>query len=96
MSNINEDTVARIARLARLKLEPEQLAPMATELTSILDWVEQLGEVDTDGIEPMASPVDAKLVWRDDAVSDGNIQDKVLKNAPRREYGFFAVPKVIE
>ena len=96
MSHIDEDTVARIARLARLKVDDDKLAPLAGELEAILDWVEQLDAVNTDGIEPMASPVDAKLVWREDAVTDGAIQDKVLKNAPRREYGFFAVPKVIE
>jgi len=96
MSEINEQTVARIARLARVRLDDDKLAPMAQELNSILGWVEQLNEVDTDGIEPMASPVDAKLVWREDGVTDGDKQDSVLKNAPRREYGFFAVPKVIE
>lgn len=96
MSSIDKQTVARIAHLARVKIDENKLEPLAGELTQILDWVEQLGEVDTDGIEPMASPVDAKLQWRADAVTDGDKQPAVLSNAPRSEYGFFAVPKVIE
>lgn len=96
MSEIDRATVAKIARLARLKIDEDALEPMAGELTKILDWVEQLSEVDTDNIAPMSSPVDAKLRWRDDTVTDGNVRDKVLKNAPHDEYGFFAVPKVIE
>lgn len=96
MSNIDKATVAKIARLARIKIEDDKLEPLAGELSQILDWVEQLGEVDTDNVAPMASVVDAKLRWRDDVVSDGDKQESVLKNAPVTEYGFFAVPKVIE
>jgi len=96
MSQIDEATVAKIARLSRLKLADDQKQSLAGELSNILSWVEQLDEVDTSGVEPMASPVDAKLVWRVDAVTDGDKQEDVLANAPRREFGFFAVPKVIE
>ena len=96
MSNIDKATVAKIARLARIKIEDDKLEPLAGELTNILDWVEQLAEVNTDNIQPMASVVDAKLRWREDTVADGDKQDSVLKNAPSAEYGFFAVPKVIE
>lgn len=96
MSNIDKATVAKIARLARIKIEDEKLEPLAGELNNILGWVEQLGEVNTDNIEPMASVVDAKLRWRADEVTDGNKQESVLKNAPKPEFGFFAVPKVIE
>ncbi|WP_417463991.1 Asp-tRNA(Asn)/Glu-tRNA(Gln) amidotransferase subunit GatC [Kordiimonas sp.] len=96
MSNIDKATVAKIARLARIKIEDEKLEPLAGELNNILGWVEQLDEVNTDNIEPMSSVVDAKLRWRADEITDGNCQEKVLKNAPRGEYGFFAVPKVIE
>ena len=96
MSEIDAGTVARIARLARIKLDDKQKEPLASELTNILHWVEQLSEVNTDEIPPMASPVDAKLVWREDRVTDGNKRDDVLANAPRKEFGFFAVPKVIE
>lgn len=96
MSNIDKATVAKIARLARIKIEDDKLEPLAGELSQILDWVEQLGEVDTDNVAPMASVVDAKLRWRDDVVNDGDKQESVLKNGPATEYGFFAVPKVIE
>lgn len=96
MSDIDKATVAKIARLARIKIEDDKLEPLAGELNNILDWVEQLGEVNTDNIQPMASPVNAKLRWRDDVVSDGDKQESVLKNATDAQYGFFAVPKVIE
>ena len=96
MSNIDKATVAKIARLARIKIDEEKLEPLAGELNNILGWVEQLDEVSTDGIEPMSSVVDAKLRWREDVVNDGDKADSVLKNAPNAEYGFYAVPKVIE
>jgi len=66
------------------------------ELNNILGWVEQLGEVNTDGVEPLATVVDQKLRLRDDIVNDGNIRTEVLENAPEAQHGFFAVPKVIE
>jgi len=96
MSNIDRATVAKIARLARIKIEDDKLEPLAGELNNIIGWVEQLSEVNTDNIEPMASVVDAKLRWREDKVTDGKKAESVLKNAPSAEYGFFAVPKVIE
>ncbi len=73
--------------------EIEALVP---ELNNILGWVEQLGEVDTDGVEPLTAVIDQKLRLREDVVDDGNIRDKVLANAPEAQHGFFAVPKVIE
>lgn len=96
MSNIDKATVAKIARLARIKIDEEKLEPLAGELNNILGWVEQLAEVNTDNIEPMSSVVDAKLRWREDTVNDGDKADSVLKNAPNAEFGFYAVPKVIE
>lgn len=96
MSEIDKATVAKIARLARIKTEEDKLEGLASELNNILGWVEQLAEVNTDNIQPMSSVVDAKLRWRDDEVNDGAKADSVLKNAPKPEYGFFAVPKVIE
>ncbi|GHF25830.1 aspartyl/glutamyl-tRNA(Asn/Gln) amidotransferase subunit C [Kordiimonas sediminis] len=96
MSEIDKATVAKIARLSRIKIEEDKLEPLAGELNNILGWVEQLGEVNTDTIEPMASPVNAKLRWRDDVINDGDKQESVLKNAAKAEFGFFAVPKVIE
>lgn len=96
MSDIDTATVAKIARLSRIKIEEDKLAPLAGELNQIIGWVEQLNEVNTDDIEPMASVVNAKLRWREDVVNDGDKRDSVLKNAPVTEYNFFAVPKVIE
>lgn len=93
---VDEKTVRRIAHLARIKLDDADVEPMMKELNGILDWVEQLGEVNTDGVEPMTSVVAQKMRWREDVVSDGNIQEDVLKNAPEAQFGFYAVPKVIE
>jgi aspartyl-tRNA(Asn)/glutamyl-tRNA(Gln) amidotransferase subunit C len=73
--------------------EIEALVP---ELNNILGWVEQLGEVNTDGVEPLTAVIDQKLRLRDDVVTDGNIRDEVLANAPDAQHGFYAVPKVIE
>lgn len=93
---VDEKTVRRIAHLARIKLDDADVEPMMKELNGILNWVEQLGEVNTDGVEPMTSVVAQKMRWREDVVSDGNIQEDVLKNAPEAQFGFYAVPKVIE
>ncbi|MGK2284680.1 Asp-tRNA(Asn)/Glu-tRNA(Gln) amidotransferase subunit GatC [Pedomonas sp. V897] len=93
---VDEKTVRRIAHLARIKLDDADVEPMMKELNGILGWVEQLGEVNTDGVEPMTSVVAQKLRWREDVVNDGNIQEDVLKNAPEAQFGFYAVPKVIE
>lgn len=96
MSEIDKDTVARIARLARLSVPQDQLEPLAHQMTDILDWADQLAEVDVTDIPPMTSPVDTRLAWRADRVTDGNRREDILENAPRTEFGFFAVPKVIE
>ena len=89
-------TVSRIARLARIRLAPGEAEPLVGELNGILRWIEQLGEVDTTGVEPMAAVIPNTLRWRADEVTDGGVVDRVLANAPAREAGFFAVPKVIE
>lgn len=94
--SIDKATVARIAHLARLKVADDQLEPLAGELNDILAFVEQLGEVDTTGVEPMTSVVAAKLPRRRDVVTDGGMPDAVLANAPERAEGFFVVPKVVE
>lgn len=94
--SVSIDDVKRVARLARLSVPDARLEPMAEELTSIFDWIEMLGEVDIDGVEPMASAVDVTLPMRTDAVTDGDARDKVLANAPRAEEGFFVVPKAVE
>ena len=72
------------------------LAPLASDLSRILDWVEQLGEVDTDGVPPMTSVAAMRLPMRDDMVTDGDCRDAILGNAPQTARGFFAVPKVVE
>jgi aspartyl-tRNA(Asn)/glutamyl-tRNA(Gln) amidotransferase subunit C len=93
---IDIDTVRRIARLARLAEPEEHLPALAKELESIMAWIEQLNEVDIDGVEPMTSAVDSTLPMRADLVTDGGNASRVLANAPRSEDGFFVVPKVVE
>ena len=94
--SVNEEQVRHVAKLARLALSDAEIDRMVPELNNILGWVEQLGEVNTDGVEPLTAVIDLKLRLRDDVVTDGNIRDKVLLNAPDAQHGFFAVPKVIE
>ncbi|MCF8466714.1 MAG: Asp-tRNA(Asn)/Glu-tRNA(Gln) amidotransferase subunit GatC [Sneathiella sp.] len=94
--SLDKAAVAKVANLARIRIEEKDLEPMAAELNNILGWVEQLGEVDTDNVEPMTSVADMRLRWRADAVTDGGYVEDVVANAPSREDGFFAVPKVIE
>ena len=94
--SVNADQVRHVAKLARLALGEDEIARMVPELNNILGWVEQLGEVDTDGVEPLTAVIDQKLRLRDDVVDDGDVRDKVLLNAPDAQHGFFAVPKVIE
>jgi len=94
--SVDQKTVRRIAHLARIAIKDEQVEPMVGELNGILAWVEQLGEVDTDGVAPMTSVVEAKLPLREDEVTDGGYPKDVVKNAPATEDGFFMVPKVLE
>ncbi|MGY9003366.1 MAG: Asp-tRNA(Asn)/Glu-tRNA(Gln) amidotransferase subunit GatC [Rhodospirillales bacterium] len=94
--SLDKDTVKNIAFLARIKVPEKDLEPLAGELSNIIGWVEQLSEVDTDGIEPMTSVADMELFRREDVVSDGGVPEKVLANAPDREGNFYTVPKVIE
>ncbi|WP_183920676.1 MULTISPECIES: Asp-tRNA(Asn)/Glu-tRNA(Gln) amidotransferase subunit GatC [unclassified Sphingomonas] len=89
-------TVRRIAGLARIAITEEEAERLSPELGNILDWIEQLGEVDTAGIEPMTAVIANRLRLRDDVVTDGGIRESVLANAPQAEHGFFTVPKVIE
>ena len=94
--SVDKETVARIAHLARLKVPEEALEPMTGELNKILEWVEQLDEVDTANVAPMTSVVHAQIPMREDNVTAGGQRNDVLKNAPDAQHGFFAVPKVIE
>ena len=93
---IDKDTVVRIARLSRIAMEDDALEPMADELNGILAWVEQLGEVDTEGVEPMTGAIAATLPQRDDSAEAGAPTDDLLANAPEAEDGFFVVPRVVE
>jgi aspartyl-tRNA(Asn)/glutamyl-tRNA(Gln) amidotransferase subunit C len=94
--SVDSKTVRRIARLARIAVDDDQAAAMERELNALLAWVEQLSEVDVEGVPPMTSVVAQKLKMRQDAVTDGGRRDDVLKNAPLSEEGFFIVPKVVE
>ena len=94
--SIDESTAAKVAKLARIKVEDADLPALAQEFNTILGFIEQLGEVDVDGVEPMVSVTPMRLKRREDVVTDGDQQDKVLSNAPDAREGFFAVPKVVE
>ncbi len=94
--SIDLQTVKKIASLSRISVTEAEAEAMVPELNNILGWVEQLGEVDVTGVEPMTAVIPNTLRLREDAVTDGNVRDKVLANAPQAEHGFFAVPKVIE
>ena len=93
---VDEATVRRIARLARIRITDAEAKALKKELSGILDWVEQLDEVDTSGVEPMTRVIPMTLKKRADIVTDGGIAGDVVKNAPAREDHFFAVPKVVE
>jgi aspartyl-tRNA(Asn)/glutamyl-tRNA(Gln) amidotransferase subunit C len=94
--SVSPEQVRQIAKLARIDLSDEEIERLVPELNNILGWVEQLEEVNTDGVEPLTAVVPNKLRLREDKVTDGDCRDDVLANAPVAEHGFFAVPKVIE
>lgn len=94
--SIDLQTVKKIASLSRISVADAEAEAMVPELNNILGWVEQLGEVDVTGVQPMTAVIPNHQRLRDDVVSDGDVRDKVLANAPQAEHGFFAVPKVIE
>ena len=93
---VDEATVRRIARLARIKIADAEAKGLVKELSGILNWVEQLDEVDTSAVEPMTRVVPIELKKREDVVTDGGKADQILKNAPLAEDGFFVVPKIVE
>lgn len=94
--SVDEMTVRRAARLARLAIPENRLAPMAAELNGILNWVEQLNELNTDDVPPMTSVRPMPLPLREDVVTDGGYPELIVKNAQRSEDNYFAVPKVVE
>ncbi len=94
--SLDREIVRRIAYLARIRVEEDRLDQIAGELDGILGWVEQLSEVDTDGVEPMTSVTELSMPNRADVINDGECRDKVLANATDTFDGFFTVPKVVE
>ena len=94
--SITEDEARKVAHLARIAVDDAALPALARDLNGILRFMEQLSEVDVEGVEPMVSVTPMRLKRREDVVTDGNQQDKVLSNAPDAREGFFAVPKVVE
>jgi len=94
--SIDESTAAKVAKLARIKVEEDALPALAQEFNAVLGFIEQLNEVDVEGVKPMVSVTPMRLKRREDVVTDGDQQEKILSNAPDAREGFFAVPKVVE
>ncbi|HKL05175.1 MAG TPA: Asp-tRNA(Asn)/Glu-tRNA(Gln) amidotransferase subunit GatC [Roseovarius sp.] len=94
--SIDKDTAAKVAKLARIRVEDDALPALAQEFNDILGFIEQLAEVDVEGVEPMTGVTPMRLKRREDVVTEGGMADKVLSNAPDAREGFFAVPKVVE
>jgi aspartyl-tRNA(Asn)/glutamyl-tRNA(Gln) amidotransferase subunit C len=94
--SVDAATVKRIGRLARIRIENQEVAGYQDELNAILGFVEQLGEVDVSGVEPMTSVTPMQLRRRDDAITDGGYAEQIVANAPLSEDNFFMVPKVVE
>jgi aspartyl-tRNA(Asn)/glutamyl-tRNA(Gln) amidotransferase subunit C len=94
--SVDQTTVRRIARLARIKVKDEDVPKLAGELNSILRWIEQLNEIDVSKVEPLTAVVAMKMKMRKDVVTDGSYAADVVKNAPGHEDNFFMVPKVVE
>ena len=93
---LDPTTIRRIANLSRIRVEDDQLDALSQELNSILGWMEQLNEVNVDGVEPLTGGAQMAMKMRDDAVTDGGYPEQILANAPDRNGAFFAVPKVVE
>jgi aspartyl-tRNA(Asn)/glutamyl-tRNA(Gln) amidotransferase subunit C len=94
--SIDRDTAAKVAKLARIRVDEDRLDALAGEFNAVLGFIEQLNEVDVTGVEPMVSVTPMRLKRRQDVVTDGGMQEKILSNAPDAREGFFAVPKVVE
>jgi aspartyl-tRNA(Asn)/glutamyl-tRNA(Gln) amidotransferase subunit C len=94
--SIDKETARRVAHLARIEVAEADLEHLAAELSGILGFMEQLNEVDVEGVEPMTSVTPMRAAWREDVVTDGGYRDRVLANAPEARDGFFTVPKVVE
>ena len=94
--SVTKDDVRKVARLSRIAVSEQHVEELVGELNGILSWIDQLNEVDIEGVEPMTSVTPQRLKRREDVVTDGDQQDRVLANAPDAREGFFAVPKVVE
>ncbi len=94
--SLTSEAVRRIAKLARIRVDDAEIAVLQTELNAILGYVEQLNEVDVAGVEPLSGGAQMAMRLREDVVSDGEIAEQILANAPDRNANFFAVPKVVE
>jgi aspartyl-tRNA(Asn)/glutamyl-tRNA(Gln) amidotransferase subunit C len=94
--SIDKETAAKVAKLARIRVDEDRLEPLAEEFNAVLGFIEQLSEVDVSGVEPMVSVTPMRLKRREDVVTDGGMAETILKNAPDAREGFFAVPKVVE
>ncbi|GHC49093.1 Asp-tRNA(Asn)/Glu-tRNA(Gln) amidotransferase subunit GatC [Neogemmobacter tilapiae] len=94
--SIDVDTARRVAKLARIRVDESDLPALADELNGIVTFMEQLNAVNVDGVEPMTGVTPMRLKRREDVVTDGNMPERILKNAPDAREGFFAVPKVVE
>ena len=94
--SVTKDDVRKVARLSRIEVEEGRLETLAGELNGILGWIDQLNEVDIEGVEPMTSVVETSLPMRVDKITDGDKPEQVLANAPKSDDGFFVVPKAVE
>ena len=94
--SVTKDDVRKVARLSRIAVPDDKLDALAGELNSIMGWIEQLNEVDVDGVEPLTSVVETSLPMREDVVTDGNRRSEVLANAPKADAGFYVVPRSVE
>lgn len=93
---IDKETVKRVAFLSRLKIDEDKIEATEQEFNKILNWIEQLNEVNTDNVEPLVSVNDSNITCREDKITDGNQSAAILANAPIAEHGYFVVPKVVE
>jgi len=94
--SVTKDDVKKVARLSRIAVPEEKLESLAGELNGIMGWIEQLNEVDVEGVEPLTSVVETSLPMREDIVTDGNRREEVLANAPKSDEGFYVVPRSVE
>ena len=94
--SVTKDDVRKVARLSRIAVADEKLDALAEELNGIMGWIEQLNEVDVEGVEPLTSVVETRLPMRTDEVTDGNRREDVLANAPKSDEGFYVVPRSVE